>query len=151
VKFSIMGIGKARPEVLRVACIATLLALSACGSSGSSNNQAYSERFSDAPALLTQCVLERGSLAGPFEQTADQWMSSGEVHITAANAAAFLTWFKAHDPESVAGKSLASWRQWSAQNNALPQSVCGSDASDPSAMQKLIFSQDSAAGDPWSK
>lgn len=139
-----------RKTTLVVQCTA-LLAVAACGSSGSGDNQAYSQRFADAPALLTQCVIERDSL--PIGASAEQWFSRADeaIHITGSTAASFLAWFNTHDSGVVAGKSLASWRQWSAQNNALPTSVCGSDAADPAGMQEQIFSQDPFAGTPWSK
>lgn len=132
------------------AAVAAILALAACGSSGSGSGQAYTERFSDAPALLTQCVIERDSLPGAFEEGSAQWLdrSTGEISITKGNSASFLSWFTSHDSGVVAGKSLASWRKWSAQSDSLPTAVCGSNP-DPAQMQKQVFAQDSGAGNPW--
>jgi len=138
-------------RIVALAWGGAILALAACGSAGSGSGQAYNERLNDAPALLTQCVIEHGSLPGPFEQTVRQWVSGSGIRITASNAGSFLAWFKSHDTETVAGKSLAEWRVWSATNDALPTAVCGSDASDPSGLHKQIFSQDPTASDPWSK
>lgn len=137
-----------------VAGLAVLAALAGCasssGSSGSSG-KLEAERRADAPAILVECVIERGSVLGSFTQSMVRapWISADQVAITQANASAFDAWYRAHDSVVVAGKSLSAWQQWSAQNDKLPTAVCGPDATDPSAMQHEVFSGDPAAGDPW--
>lgn len=50
-------------------------------------------RLADAPALMVQCAIRQAGLR-PGSQ---QWLTGLNVHITAANAARFETWFRAHD------------------------------------------------------
>jgi hypothetical protein len=131
--------------------LAVLAAMAGCSSSSSSSGKLEAERQADAPAILVECVIERGSVLGSFTQSMVRapWISADQVAITQANAPAFDAWYRTHDSVTVAGKSLSAWQQWSAQNDKLPPAVCGPDASDPSAMQREVFSGDSAAGNPW--
>jgi hypothetical protein len=134
-----------------VAGLAVLAAIAGCSSSSGSSGKLEAERQADAPAILVECVIERGSVLGSFTQSMVRapWISADRVAITQANASAFDAWYGAHDSVMVAGKSLSAWQQWSAQNDKLPAAVCGPDASDPSAMQHEVFSGDPAAGNPW--
>lgn len=134
-----------------VAGLAMLAAIAGCSSSSGSSGKLEAERQADAPAILVECVIERGSVLGSFTQSMARapWISADQVAITQASAPQFDAWYRAHDSVAVAGKSLSAWQQWSAQNNKLPAAVCGPDASDPSAMQHEVFSGDSAAGNPW--
>jgi hypothetical protein len=137
-----------------VAGLAVLAALTGCASSSSSSgasDKLEAERLADAPAILVECVIERGSVLGSFTQSMLRapWISADRVAITQANAPEFDAWYRAHDSVAVAGKSLSAWQQWTAQNNKLPAAVCGPDASDPSGMQHEVFSGDPAAGNPW--
>jgi hypothetical protein len=134
-----------------VAALAVLAAVAGCASSSGSSGKLEAERQADAPALLVECVIERGSVLGSFTQSMARapWISTDQVAITPANAPEFNTWYQAHDSVTVAGQSLAAWQQWSAQNDKLPAGVCGPYASDPSVLQDKVFSGDSAAGDPW--
>jgi hypothetical protein len=140
-----------RSPRVAVAGLAAVAAVAGCSSSSGSSGQLESERLADAPAILVECVIERGSVLGSFtgSMTRAPWISADRVAITPANAAAFDAWYRAHDSVTVAGKSLADWQQWSAQNDKLPADVCGPDASDPSALQHEVFSGDPAAGNPW--
>jgi hypothetical protein len=134
-----------------VAGLAALAAITGCSSSSGSSGKLEAERLADAPAILVECVIERGSVLGAFtgSMTRAPWISADRVAITQANASAFDAWYQAHDSVKVAGKSLSAWQQWSAQNDKLPADVCGPDASDPSAMQHEVFSGDPATGNPW--
>lgn len=137
-----------------VAGLAVLAALAGCASSSSSSgasDKLEAERQADAPAILVECVIERGSVLGSFTQSMLRapWISANRVAITEANAAEFDAWYQAHHSVAVAGKTLSAWQQWSAQNNKLPAAVCGPDATDPSGMQHEVFSGDPAAGNPW--
>ena len=140
-----------------LAVLAALAALAGCASSSGasgtsgSSGQLEAARQADAPAILVECVIERGSVLGSFTQSMVRapWISADRVAITPASAPAFDAWYRAHDSVTVAGKSLSAWQRWPAQNDKLPAGVCGPDASDPSAMQHEVFSGDPAAGDPW--
>jgi hypothetical protein len=131
--------------------LATLAAIAGCSSSSGSSGKLAAERLADAPAILVECVIERGSVLGAFTGSMARapWISADRVAITQASASAFGAWYRAHDTAVVAGKSLSAWQQWSAQSDKLPADVCGPDASDPSAMQHEVFSGDPAAGNPW--
>jgi hypothetical protein len=138
-----------------VAGLAVLAALAGCASSSSSSSgssdKLEGERQADAPAILVECVIERGSVLGSFTQSMLRapWISADKVAITQANAPEFAAWYRAHDSVAVAGQSLSAWQQWSARSDKLPAPVCGPDASDPSGMQHEVFAGDPAAGNPW--
>jgi hypothetical protein len=134
--------------------LAVLAALAGCASSSSSSGSSdklEGERQADAPAILVECVIERGSVLGSFTQSMLRapWISADKVAITQANAPEFAAWYRAHDSVAVAGQSLSAWQQWSARSDKLPAPVCGPDASDPSGMQHEVFAGDPAAGNPW--
>jgi hypothetical protein len=137
-----------------VAGLAVLAALAGCASSSSSSGSSdklEAERQADAPAILVECVIERGSVLGSFTQSMLRapWISADKVAITQANAPEFDAWYRAHDSVAVAGQPLSAWQQWSARSDKLPAPVCGPDASDPSGMQHEVFAGDPAAGNPW--
>jgi hypothetical protein len=137
--------------VAGLAALTGLTGLTGCSSSSGSSGKLEAERQADAPAILVECVIDRGLVLGSFTRSMVRapWISADRVAITQANASAFDAWYQAHDSVKVAGKSLSAWQQWSAQNDKLPADVCGPDASDPSAMQHEVFSGDPAAGNPW--
>jgi hypothetical protein len=140
------------PRVPAVAAgLAVLAAIAGCSSSSGSSGTLETERQADAPAILVECVIERGSVLGSFTQSMVRapWISEDRVAITQANAPEFAAWYRAHDSATVAGQSLAAWQQWSARSDKLPAAVCGPDATDPSGMQHEVFSGDPAAGNPW--
>ena len=107
-------------------------------------------RSSDAPALLVQCMLSQGTLgrSDSIFSGSPGWMSNGSIVITAGTATKFDTWYQANSGISVAGRTLAEWTQWAAANDKLPAQVCGSAVS-ASALQRQVFGEDPAAGNPW--
>jgi hypothetical protein len=54
----------------------------------------YGPRLADAPALLTQCAVDR---AGLRPGTGLDWFSHGKVSITATNATNFAAWWGTHN------------------------------------------------------
>jgi hypothetical protein len=76
------------------------------------------------------------------------WLQGGNIVITAGTAPTFNAWYQVNDGISVAGKTLTEWTQWAAANDELPPAVCGSSVS-ASALQRQVFGQDPAAGNPW--
>jgi hypothetical protein len=133
-----------------IAGLAVVAVIAGCSSSSGSSGKPEAERQADAPAILVECVIERGSVLGSFTQSMARvpWISGDQVAITQANAPEFEAWYRAHDSVVVGGKSLAGWQQWSARGDKLPAAVCGPEASDPSIMQHKVFSGDPAAGNP---
>ena len=107
-------------------------------------------RTSDAPALLVQCMLSQGTLgrSDSIFSGSPGWLREGNIVITAGTAAQFSAWYLANDQISVAGKTLTEWTQWAAANDKLPVAVCGSSVSAP-ALQRQVFGEDPAAGNPW--
>jgi hypothetical protein len=74
-----------------VAGLAVLAALAGCASSSSSSgasDKLEAERQADAPAILVECVIERGSVLGSFTQSMLRapWISADRVAITEATA-----------------------------------------------------------------
>lgn len=115
-----------------------------------SGSQATELRFADAPALLVQCMLDRGTLKPSDSAFAGQsgWLHGADIVLTPRGASLFTAWFAGHDGTTVAGQNLTGWAQWAAVHDQLPTAVCGSSVS-ASALQKKVFAQDPAAGDPW--
>jgi hypothetical protein len=131
-------------------------ALTACSSApppipSPTSSQAGQFRSSDAPALLVQCMLSQGTLGLSDSVFAGNpaWLRGGNVVITQATVTKFDTWYQANDKITVAGENLAQWTQWAAANDDLPAAVCGPSVS-ASSLQKQVFGQDPAAGNPWS-
>ena len=100
-------------------------------------------------------MLLRDLLPGPAEDslstTRTPWLKDTGVTITPSNAAAFDAWYRSVSGDKVAGKTLAAWQQWSAQNDQLPAALCGADGADPSGMHKQVYADDPSAADPWGK
>jgi hypothetical protein len=76
------------------------------------------------------------------------WLRGGNIVITPATETEFDTWYRANATITVGGQTLDQWTQWAAANDNLPDAVCGPSAS-PSALQRQVFGQDPAAGNPW--
>jgi len=138
------------------AATAVLLACTAAACSSATpipsatSNQAAGFRLSDAPALLVQCMLNRGTLgrsdsifSGP-----PAWLREGNIVITPTTVTKFSTWYQVNGAITVAGKDLTEWAKWAAANNKLPSGVCGTSIS-ARALQRQVFGKDPAAGDPW--
>jgi hypothetical protein len=114
------------------------------------SSQAGQFRTSDAPALLVQCMLSQGTLgrSDSIFSGSPGWLFDGNIVITAGTATEFNAWYQANSGISVAGKTLTEWTRWTAANDKLPPAVCGSSVS-ASALQRQVFGQDPAAGNPW--
>jgi hypothetical protein len=113
-------------------------------------SQAGQFRTSDAPALLVQCMLSQGTLgrSDSIFSGSPGWLHDGNIVITAGTVTKFDAWYQANAGISIAGKTLTEWTQWTAANDKLPPVVCGSSAS-ASALQRQVFGEDPAAGNPW--
>jgi hypothetical protein len=131
--------------------LALLVVAAGCSSGPSAATLA--QRRADAAPLLAECVLEENLLAGPAEEslspTRTPWLRDGGVLITPSDAPAFNAWYRSVAGDKVRGESLTAWQQWSALNDRLPAALCGSDGAAPGAMQKQVYADDPAAGDPW--
>jgi hypothetical protein len=114
------------------------------------SSQAGQYRTSDAPALLVQCMLDQGTLGltDTIFSGNPAWLRGANIVITPATEAKFESWYLVNEQISVGGQSLSQWVQWTAAHDQLPPEVCNSSAS-ASALQKKVFGQDPAAGNPW--
>ena len=124
--------------------------LAPSGTPSPSGSQATELRFADAPALLVQCMLDRGTLKPSDSALAGQssWLHGTDIVLTPTSASQFTAWFAGYDGTVVAGQNLTGWAQWAAVHDQLPAAVCGSSVS-ASALQMKVFAADPAAGDPW--
>jgi hypothetical protein len=148
--------------VLSFAVAITMLGLTAgCTSSSSTVTPSYSPsptssttslRSADAPALIVQCALSEGHLKPPtglyVPPGETPWLQGKRVAITAKNDASFNDWYSGNDALVVTGKQLMEWAQLLASSGTLPSALCGSSTS-ASQLQKQVFENDPAAGNPW--
>ena len=95
-------------------------------------------------------MLSRGTLGRSDSIFAGSpgWLRDRNIVITASTAATFNAWYQANEGISVAGKTLTEWVQWAAASDKLPPAVCGSSVS-AAALQRQVFANDPAAGNPW--
>jgi hypothetical protein len=142
---------------LALAGVGTLLVCAAaCSSSPGPNPDPSSSasqlqlRLADAPALLTQCMLSRGTLKPSDSVLSGQsaWLHGTKVVITSSSSTKFSAWFAGNGAIKVSGKTLSDWVQSAAANDKLPTAVCGNGTS-AAAMQKQVFANDPGAGNPW--
>lgn len=158
-----------KQSALSFAAAVTLLGLTAgCTSSSSttpspspsttsaapipSDSATASLRSADAPALIVQCVLNKGLMKPPTGLVTPSgetpWLQGKRVVITAKNDATFNDWYSGNDALVIAGKQLMQWAQSLASSGKLPTAVCGSSTS-ASDLQKEVFANDPAARNPW--
>ena len=135
--------------------LALACAVTACSSGplpipSPTGSQAGQFRTSDAPALLVQCMLSQGTLgrSDSIFSGSPGWLHDGNIVITAGTVTKFDAWYQANAGISIASKTLTEWTQWTAANDKLPPAVCGSSVS-ASALQRQVFGEDPAAGNPW--
>jgi hypothetical protein len=129
-----------------------LLALvAACSSSSSSapspsSTGAAALRAADARPLLVQCALSRGLMKHPAGQSS--WLHGMKVVITPSDSGGFDEWYALNNATVISGKELYQWAQSAAAAGKLPPQVCGTSVT-ASALQRQVFAQYPAAGDPW--
>jgi hypothetical protein len=128
-----------------------LLLIVACGkgSSGTSASagQGFASRYVEGNAVLVQCGLLRGTIEPPLNQP---WYHDGKVlpffgRGSDDHDAEFSSWWDANNTLTVGGMTLSGWREWAANNDKLPPSVCGPSAS-ASAIAREVFP---GQPDPW--
>lgn len=117
-------------------------ALAACSSAQSQTDglnpaqQQQLDRYSSAPALLTQCAINNGAtgLLSSAEQynasnpRSQQWLFGRQVEPAGAGGSAFSDWFdnSGTGPAMIfGGQPIGDWPQWAATNRKLPAQVCG--------------------------
>ena len=144
-----------RPRIWATTGILLACAVTACSSGpppipSPTSSQAPQFRLADAPALLVQCMLNRGTLARSDSIFSGQsaWLHGGNIIITTATVTKFSTWYQANRAITVAGKELTEWTQWAAANDQLPAGVCGTSVS-AHGLQEQVFGKDPTAGNPW--
>lgn len=143
-----------RPLASALVTGAVLLALVTACSSGSQHHHstpnpnstaANSARFISAPALLTQCAINRGiknvissaQRYNKLQPASHRWLNDTSVHLTFANGGAFQDWYQNAPNFNVGGRSLLSnWPRIAASQGKLPQAVCG-----PGVSAKQLYVQ----------
>jgi len=145
------GCSSATPSASAPTSGASSSASSASSTTSAGGGQADALRLADAPALLVQCLLDRGTMKPSDAAFAGQstWLHGANIILNSTSASQFTAWFGGHDGSTVAGQTLVYWTQWAAAHDQLPAPVCGSNVS-AATLQKRVFAQDPAAGQPWS-
>jgi len=144
-----------------IAAAALIAGLTAgCSSSSSTSSPTPSptgsalatERSVYAGALIVQCALTQGlmkpptGLVTPSGQT--PWLKGAKLVITSANVSTFNEWYAGVVGTTIAGEEIEQWADQAASSGKLPAAVCGTSVT-ASELQKQVFANDPAAGDPW--
>ncbi len=92
-------------------------------------SQGSTRRHAEAPALLVQCGLRRGTIN---PQTGQPWYDHGKVlplsgSGSGSHDAEFSTWLDANS--TIGGTTLSGWSQWTAANDTRPSAVCSPSVS----------------------
>ncbi|HEY1823579.1 MAG TPA: hypothetical protein VGG83_26930 [Trebonia sp.] len=134
-------------SVLRVPIAVAALALAggvtACGSGhagtpagGSSTSaspavtptasQAALRRQAEAPALVSQCALDRGIIKAALPSSLG---GDGKIKPGIGDTPTFVSWYNNVSSVIVDNQQLLAWTEWAVTNAKLPSAVCGTSAS----------------------
>lgn len=92
--------------------------------------------------MLLQCGITQGTIKPP---SAQPWLQGDRVVLTGDKATDFNAWYQANTGTMIGGKALGDWAEWAANNNKLPDAVCGPSAS-PSKIHAELYP---GKPDPW--
>jgi hypothetical protein len=128
-----------------VAVVALACAATACGSSSSSGHagtpasgsstsaaatptasQAALRRQAEAPALISQCALDRGTVKAPLPASLGR---DGKIKPGIGDTPDFIGWYNNVSYVTVDNQQLLDWTEWAVTNAKLPSAVCGTSAS----------------------
>jgi hypothetical protein len=126
-----------------VAGVVLACAATACGSSsghagapagGSSTSagatptasQAALRRQAEAPALISQCALDRGIVKVALPSSLGR---NGKIKPGIGDTPAFVSWYNNVSSVTVDNQQLLAWTEWAVTNAKLPSAVCGTSAS----------------------
>jgi hypothetical protein len=138
--------------LVAAAALALLTAVAACGSQSAqpatgtastapaaapTADQAAGRRLAEAPGLLVQCGLDRGTIKA--SDVPASVADNGQIKPATAGSAAFVQWYASGvDGTTIGGQNLTYWASWAATHDKLPPAVCGASAS-ASQMAKRLF------------
>jgi hypothetical protein len=135
-----------------LAVVALGCAATACGSSsghdgapagGSSTSaaamptasQAALRRQAEAPALISQCALDRGIVKAPLPWSLGR---DGKIKPGIGDTPDFLGWYSNVSTVTVGNQQLLAWTEWAVTNAKLPSAVCGTSASATQLARQLF-------------
>jgi hypothetical protein len=124
-----------------IAVVALACAVTACGSghAGASAggapasasatptaSQAALRRQAEAPALVSQCALDRGIVKAALPSSLGH---DGKIKPGIGDTPNFISWYNNLTPVTVGSQQLFVWTEWAVTNARLPSAVCGTSAS----------------------
>ena len=131
--------------VAALACAATACSSGpagtpAGGSSASSSatptaSQAALRRQAEAPALISQCALDRGIIRAALPSSLGH---DGEIKPGIGDTPAFVGWYNNVSSVMVDNQLLFAWTEWAVANARLPSAVCGMSASATQLASRLF-------------
>jgi hypothetical protein len=100
-------------------------------------DQAVGRRLAEAPALLVQCALDRGTIKG--SSVPSSLGHGGQIDAAVGGSLAFAQWYSGGTNGTViGGQNLAYWVSWAATHDTLPAAVCGASASAAKMASRLF-------------
>jgi hypothetical protein len=123
--------------VAALACAATACSSGAAGTTpagGSSASptatptasQAALRRQAEAPALVSQCALDRGIIKAALPSSLGH---DGRIKPGIGDTPTFVGWYNNVSSVTVGNQQLLAWTEWAVTNAKLPPAVCGTSAS----------------------
>jgi hypothetical protein len=89
-------------------------------------SQAALRRQAEAPALISQCALDRGIIRAALPSSLGH---DGEIKPGIGDTPTFVGWYNNVSSVMVDNQLLFAWTEWAVANAKLPSAVCGTSAS----------------------
>jgi len=99
---------------------------SASSSATPTASQAALRREAEAPALISQCGLDRGIIKTALPSSLGH---DGKIKPGIGDTPAFLGWYYNVSSVTVDNQLLFAWTDWAVASAKLPSAVCGTSAS----------------------
>lgn len=100
-------------------------------------SQAAGRRLAEAPGLLVQCGLDRGTIKA--SDVPASLAVNGQLKPATAGSTAFVQWYASGvNGTAIGGQNLTYWASWAATNDKLPPAVCGTSASAAQMADRLF-------------
>jgi len=123
------------PALAAVAALACAVTACTSGPAGGSPapssatptaSQAALRRQAEAPALISQCALDRGIIKAALPSSLGH---DGEIKPGIGDTPTFVGWYTNVSSVMVDNQLLFAWTEWAVANARLPSAVCGTSAS----------------------
>jgi hypothetical protein len=98
-------------------------------------SQAALRRQAEAPALVSQCALNRGIIKASLPSSLGR---EGKINPGIGDTPAFVSWYNNISPVMVDNQQLFAWTEWAVTNARLPPAVCGTSASATQLARQLF-------------